>query len=461
MMADPLYSLEDELTQLNLTSCNRGNYPPSQEKKIAPAVPPKPVKKLPENVYVNIQEKSNNQSGLKEIEFGRPTPLPTVSPVYSNIPNISASTLSCTKVDGDKSNQSYNGAESVNEPEYMNVNVTNKGTKDQTFCPASKAAISSYPGGSPPHSPSMSNYGSQSIYSACRPQSSASNYDTDSIYEPITPRPPSQMSSRSTYSMGSGGSSLYSSYYPALGRNKAGSVTGMQSLGRGSSTGQESEVDQLTDLLVQSMDSSRDSLFFGTCHKCGEKVLGEGSGCSAMDQLYHISCFTCSICQIQLQGKSFFAMDGQPYCEADYLNTLEKCCVCQHPILDRILRATGKPYHPGCFTCVVCGICLDGIPFTVDAHNQIHCIEDFQRKFAPRCCVCKGPIMPEQGEQETVRVVALDRSFHVKCYRCEDCGVQLSSEAEGRGCFPLDDHILCRGCNAQRVQALTSSIAAE
>mgnify|MGYP006952278574 CR=1 FL=1 len=27
--------------------------------------------------------------------------------------------------------------------------------------------------------------------------------------------------------------------------------------------------------------------------------------------------------------------------------------------------------------------------------------------------------MPEQGEQETVRVVALDRSFHVSCYKCE------------------------------------------
>lgn len=78
---------------------------------------------------------------------------------------------------------------------------------------------------------------------------------------------------------------------------------------------------------------------------------------------------------------------------------------------------------------MICGKSLDGIPFTVDATNQIHCIEDFHKKFAPRCCVCKKPIMPEPGQEETVRVVALDRSFHIQCYKCEVGG----GEREGRG----------------------------
>lgn len=43
----------------------------------------------------------------------------------------------------------------------------------------------------------------------------------------------------------------------------------------------------------------------------------------------------------------------------------------------------------------------------------------FYRKFAPRCCVCSEPIMPAPGQEETVRIVALDRDFHVQCYRCE------------------------------------------
>lgn len=60
-------------------------------------------------------------------------------------------------------------------------------------------------------------------------------------------------------------------------------------------------------------------------------------------------------------------------------STLERCSKCSKPILDRILRAMGKAYHPRCFTCVVCNCCLDGVPFTVDATSQIHCIDDFHR----------------------------------------------------------------------------------
>jgi hypothetical protein len=58
---------------------------------------------------------------------------------------------------------------------------------------------------------------------------------------------------------------------------------------------------------------------------------------------------------------------------------LEKCCVCAEPVLDRILRANGKPYHPKCFTCVVCNKSLEGIQFTIDAANRIYCIEDFHK----------------------------------------------------------------------------------
>ena len=41
-------------------------------------------------------------------------------------------------------------------------------------------------------------------------------------------------------------------------------------------------------------NSSSDSDYLGMCVKCGERIMGEGMGCSAMGRPYHIHCFTCS-----------------------------------------------------------------------------------------------------------------------------------------------------------------------
>eukprot|EP00066_Takifugu_rubripes_P015718 XP_011604984.1 PREDICTED: thyroid receptor-interacting protein 6 isoform X1 [Takifugu rubripes] len=223
----------------------------------------------------------------------------------------------------------------------------------------------------------------------------------------------------------------------------------------------EEELDRLTKKLVYDMNHPPSEDYFGRCARCGENVVGDGSGCIAMEQVFHVECFTCITCHARLRGQPFYALDKKSYCESCYISTLERCSKCSKPILDRILRAMGKAYHPRCFTCVVCNCCLDGVPFTVDATSQIHCIEDFHRKYAPRCSVCGEPIMPEQGQEETVRIVALDRSFHVNCYVCEECGLLLSSEGEGRGCYPLDGHILCKSCSAQRIQDLSAKISTD
>ncbi|XP_053566225.1 lipoma-preferred partner isoform X1 [Bombina bombina] len=217
----------------------------------------------------------------------------------------------------------------------------------------------------------------------------------------------------------------------------------------------EDELDRLTKKMLYDMENPPSEEYFGRCSRCGENVVGEGTGCTAMDQVFHVECFTCMTCNSKLRGQPFYAVEKKAFCEPCYIRTLEQCNVCAKPIMERILRATGKAYHPRCFTCVVCFRSLDGIPFTVDASGQIHCIEDFHKKFAPRCSVCKEPIMPAPGQEETVRIVALDRDFHVQCYRCEDCGTLLS-EGDNQGCYPLDGHILCKSCNSTRIQALTA-----
>lgn len=224
---------------------------------------------------------------------------------------------------------------------------------------------------------------------------------------------------------------------------------------------QEEELDRLTKKLVYDMNHPPTEEYFGRCARCGDNVLGDGSGCIAMEQVFHVECFTCVTCHTPFRGQPFYDLDKQSYCKSCYISILERCFMCSKPILDRILRSMGNAYHPRCFNCVVCGCCLDGVPFTVDATSQIHCIDDFHRKFAPRCSVCGQAIMPEPGQEETVRIVALDRSFHVNCYVCEECGLLLSSEGEGRGCYPLDGHILCKGCSARRIQDLSAKISTD
>lgn len=155
----------------------------------------------------------------------------------------------------------------------------------------------------------------------------------------------------------------------------------------------------MTSLLIQNMESSSETDFFGICVKCQKKVVGENNGCTANDQVYHISCFICVNCGTLLRGKSFYSMDNKPYCEQCYVSTLEKCSVCSKAITDRLLRATGKPYHPACFTCVVCGKSLDGIPFTVDATNQIHCIEDFHKNLPLVAASVNIPSCQRQGRK--------------------------------------------------------------
>ena len=68
------------------------------------------------------------------------------------------------------------------------------------------------------------------------------------------------------------------------------------------------------------------------------------------------------------------------------------CAACKKPILDKVLDALGRQWHPAHFTCAVCEVELGNSTY-YESNGRPYCEKDFHELYAPRCAYCNGPIL--------------------------------------------------------------------
>uniref|UniRef100_H2ZYD4 LIM domain-containing protein 1 n=1 Tax=Latimeria chalumnae TaxID=7897 RepID=H2ZYD4_LATCH len=226
----------------------------------------------------------------------------------------------------------------------------------------------------------------------------------------------------------------------------------------------ELKLEAITKRLEQEMDAQPKAEYFGTCVKCSKGVYGANQACQAMGNLYHDSCFTCSACSRRLRGKAFYFVNGKVFCEEDFLysgfqQSADKCFVCGHLIMDMLAQFLSCSVLPLCLVCVLKINCSSTIEFLHHLDRRLFCCCFYEGVLAPKCASCGLPILPSEGSDETIRVVSMDKDYHVECYHCEDCGMELNDE-EGCRCYPLNEHLLCHACHLKHLDNGTVPSAA-
>lgn len=107
-----------------------------------------------------------------------------------------------------------------------------------------------------------------------------------------------------------------------------------------------------------------DSRYAPNCAKCKKKITGEIM--HALKMTYHVECFKCAACKSAIRNQAFYMEEGEPYCEKDYEKMFgTKCHGCDFKIDagDRFLEALGFSWHDTCFVCALCQINLEGKTF--------------------------------------------------------------------------------------------------
>ncbi|XP_056885397.1 filamin-binding LIM protein 1 isoform X1 [Takifugu flavidus] len=190
-----------------------------------------------------------------------------------------------------------------------------------------------------------------------------------------------------------------------------------------------------------------DSVNKEVCGFCRKPVALSEPAIEALNRTYHDGCFQCRSCHCPLAGKQYYNKAGIPLCTDCYQASLELCWACGDAITDNVVRALERAYHVACFTCATCKQQIGEQAFAQGEVGEVYCLEDYYRKYAPKCNACNHSIIPKEDGTDSYIVECLGRSYHENCYRCQVCVIQLSPEPNEHGCYPLDGRMLCKACH--------------
>ncbi|XP_067591100.1 actin-binding LIM protein 2 isoform X5 [Pseudorca crassidens] len=192
------------------------------------------------------------------------------------------------------------------------------------------------------------------------------------------------------------------------------------------------------------------------CNTCGNVCRGEVL--RVQSKYFHIQCFVCKECGCDLAEGGFFVRQGEYICTQDYQRLYgTRCFSCDQFIEGEVVSALGKTYHPNCFVCAVCRLPFppgDRVTF-----NGKECM--CQKCSLPTSAgssvplsqglwSCKGCGVEIKNGQS---LVALEKHWHLGCFKCKTCGKQLNAEYISKDGLPYceaDYHskfgIRCDGC---------------
>ncbi|XP_063066901.1 paxillin a isoform X2 [Engraulis encrasicolus] len=183
----------------------------------------------------------------------------------------------------------------------------------------------------------------------------------------------------------------------------------------------------------------------GVCGACKKPIAGQVV--TAMGRTWHPEHFVCTHCQEEIGSRNFFERDGAPYCEKDYHNLFSpRCHYCNGPILDKVVTALDRTWHPEHFFCAQCGAFFGPEGFH-EKDGKAYCRKDYFDMFAPKCGGCARAILENY-------ISALNSLWHPECFVCRECFTPFINgsffEHEGQPYCEAHYHerrgSLCSGC---------------